>query len=91
MQEKAIEQRLISFVSSEFLGNDAPDLATDTPLLDLGVLDSFSILKLLAFADRELGVRVPLEEVSVDDMKDISSIAAFLSRRSGASHVSHGV
>jgi acyl carrier protein len=87
MEAQHIEHQLMAYVAKEFLKGDAVDLTVTTPLLELGVLDSFSILKLLAFADREFGVRVPLEDVTADDMQDISSIAAFVVERAGSAVV----
>jgi acyl carrier protein len=84
MAIETIVTRIRAYILTEFLDNQGDDLTEDTPLLDLGVLDSFRILKLLTFADRELGVRIPLEDVSIGDMKDITSIAGMLARRSAA-------
>ena len=77
-----IVNKIRAYIITQFLDSDGTELTDDTPLLDLGVLDSFRILKLLTFADRELGVRIPLEDVSIGDMKDVASIAEMVTRQS---------
>jgi len=82
MAIQTIVNKIRAYVITEFLDNDGAKLTDDTPLFDLGVLDSFRILRLLTFADREFDVRLPLEDVSIGDMKDVASIAGLVTRRS---------
>lgn len=81
MPIEGIANKLRAYIAAEFLDNDGSELTEDTPLLDLGILDSFRILKLLTFVDRELGVSVPLEQVTIDDMRDIASLSTLVARR----------
>jgi acyl carrier protein len=82
MDRERVEAGLLTFVSTELLNGNADDLTTATPLFDLGLLDSFSVLRLLAYVEREFDTAIPIEAVSVDDMRDVSSLAALVVRQS---------
>ena len=49
-----------------------------TPLLELGLLDSLKIAKLLNFIRTELHVVVPPADMSADNFKDMRSVAALV-------------
>jgi acyl carrier protein len=56
------------------------DLETKTPLLEWGVIDSFALTDVLAFIEDEFDVAVPPEEITPENLRDLESIAALLSR-----------
>lgn len=80
MELQRIEETLLAYIAREFLSGDGTGLTRSTPLLDLGVLDSLSVVRLMTFAETEFGIPIPLEVVSMDDMKDIARLAALVCR-----------
>ena len=56
-------------------------MTASTPLFDLGILDSFALLGLLAFIERELNVAVRLNEIGKEDFGTIAAIARFVHAR----------
>jgi acyl carrier protein len=69
---------LQAYVEREMLEGDARDLDATTPLLELGLLDSFSIVGLLTFIETEFGVQLSLDSLTPENLKDIESIAGLV-------------
>ena len=47
----------------------------DEDLLSSGVLDSLTLIQLLVALEQHFGVRIPLEELEIEDIRSIRSIA----------------
>lgn len=75
MYKPDVIQSLKAFVATELLDGDDGDLDETTPLLELNLLDSFSIVSLLSFFETEFGLQIPIESVSIDRLKDLSTMA----------------
>ena len=75
MSRDAIFQRLRDFIVSELLSGDGDDLTGQTPLLELGVLDSLSVVKLASFIESQLGARVPPRDMNPANLGNLDSIA----------------
>ena len=66
---------LLRYVSDELLNGDASELTQTTPLLEWGVIDSLSIVTLLAFIEREMGVQIPDEMVRPEYFETLDALA----------------
>lgn len=75
-----IRGRLLAFVRTRFLNGDPHhELDDQTPLLELGILDSLNTAVLLTFIKDELAVRVPHENINATNFATVASIAATVS------------
>jgi acyl carrier protein len=74
----ALVSALRRHIADEILEGDADSLDEKTPLLELGILDSFGIIELLSFIESELGLQIGLEDVTPEKFSDISLIADFI-------------
>jgi len=55
---------------------------TDTEhLMESGVIDSLGIFRLVSFLEDELGVRVDDQEINIDTMKSVDTIAELVGRK----------
>jgi acyl carrier protein len=54
------------------------ELDADTPLLEWGILDSFSVAELLTFIEQHFGVSVPLSSVSPQHFGTLRALAALV-------------
>jgi acyl carrier protein len=79
MTQTEIERALLGFVVRELLDGSDEDFDAQTPILELGIIDSLSIVSLLAFLDERCGVSVPSEQVRPESFKDVASIALLAS------------
>ena len=56
------------------------DLQRTTPLMEWGVIDSFTIVDVLGFVDERFGITVPPWEITPANLRDLESLAALLAR-----------
>ncbi len=54
-------------------------LEADTDLLDSGILDSMQFVELFAYLEEEFGLRIPIEEVELDDLRTPERLARLVS------------
>jgi acyl carrier protein len=59
-------------------------LGDEDSLLDSGILDSFGIMALLKFIEREYGVSIPAEDIEPEKFESVAAIARTVQARLGA-------
>lgn len=69
-----ISKELSNFISTNILAQDVL-LTPETSLGNLGV-DSFSIIEIVLFIERKYGVVIPDENLTPENLKNVSSLAA---------------
>jgi acyl carrier protein len=69
-------ERVIEILKGEFPLLRKMPLASDTPLLSAGLLDSFAIVTLLAALDGAFGIDVDVDQVEIEQFETPGSIAA---------------
>lgn len=69
-----------SFIAGELLYGDDQGLGYDTNLIDSGVIDSMSLLRLISFLEEHFQIQVPDEAVIPDNFRSLSAIETFLTR-----------
>lgn len=67
---------LVTFFSDTF-GLEPDELSDDAPIFSQGRLDSFNLVELVAFLERELGKRIGAMEVNLNNLDTLSRILAF--------------
>ena len=73
-----IANQLVTFTNENlFFGLDGA-IDTDTPLLELGILDSLSMISLMTFIQTEFGVHVPDEAVIPQYFENLGTITALV-------------
>lgn len=81
MTDTSIGERIHEYIRDEILlGTDA-GLSPATPLLELGILDSFALLGLVAHLNRSFGIDLGPDEITGHDFKTIESISRLVARR----------
>ncbi|KRC54064.1 MULTISPECIES: acyl carrier protein [unclassified Nocardioides] len=53
-------------------------IAHDSPLLEWGVLNSITIVRLLAFVRDRVGVEIPATEMTADNFRTLDSITSLV-------------
>lgn len=72
-----IDRTLRAFIAAELLFAPDPErLASDASLSALGVLDSTSILELIAFIETAFDVVIPLEAITSETFDTVNNITA---------------
>ena len=71
--------QIVAFLVSE-LGVDSAKVSDDTPLFSSGLIDSFSLVRLLGFIESKAQIRIEPTDVSLDNMDTISRILRFVAQ-----------
>jgi acyl carrier protein len=87
---------LTKYVLTNLLGDEnAADLTADTPLLELGLLNSIETARLVAYIRETFGVRLPPASMNAGNFRDLNAIASLvaghLPSRAGDRSVTAGV
>jgi acyl carrier protein len=79
MQATATIVRDLSALFRDKLFIELP--AADTDLLDSGLLDSLQLVQLLLHVEQDLGYRIPLDEIDLDDLRSLERLARVIAAR----------
>jgi acyl carrier protein len=79
MQTNPAIVRDLTRLFREELFIDVP--SADTDLIDSGLIDSLQLVRLLVHVERDLGYRIPLGEIEVEDLRSLARIARVISTR----------
>ena len=74
MDKLIIAEKVWTFIVDAALDGDGAELEYTTPLLELRILDSFSIVSLCTFMEAEFGISLPIESLPVDRLTNINLI-----------------
>ncbi len=73
-----LQQRLTDLFTNT-LNLEVPSVEAD--LVEIGVLDSLTLVELLLSLEQEFGVRISLEEIAIDNFRSIASITQFVAQQ----------
>ncbi len=71
--------QLIAFINHELLVEEESEIIdAETPLLEMGMLDSLAMVSLLAFVERDFGVRIPDDAVIPEHFETLQALAELI-------------
>lgn len=73
---------LLSFLEED-LGVEVAEVDSDTPLFSSQLVDSFALVTLMMFLEREAGIRIAPADVNLDNMDTIGRMLAYVDRVRG--------
>lgn len=76
---KLSKDDILEFLETD-LGVDIGELDVDTPLFSSQLVDSFALVTLMMFLEREAGIRIAPADVNLDNMDSIGRMLAYVSR-----------
>jgi acyl carrier protein len=80
-----VETVINDYISREFVRDPALlPLADDAPLLDSGILDSLSLLRLVVFLEQQFGITLGDADLLPENFASVSTICAYLRARQPA-------
>jgi len=75
-----MEEQLMEFIRKKLLlRSDVVRLDANAPLLG-GILDSMSILRLVAFIEERFGISIEDQDLVPENFENIKALAAFIQR-----------
>jgi acyl carrier protein len=79
-----VKKEIHDYIVSTWLSGDGRGLDEDTDLHQLGVLDSFSTLSLIAFLDEAFKIQLEPAEINAESLRNVRAIAALVSAKTVA-------
>ena len=74
-----METVINDYISREFVGDPALlPLANDASLLDSGILDSLSLLRLKVFLEERFGITIDSADLLPENFANVNTICAYL-------------
>lgn len=77
--ELSIKNKIVEI--AERMGDDASGLQSEDIIPATGLIDSAGLLELIAWYEDHYGIRLAQEEITIDNLGSLSSMAEFLLRR----------
>ncbi|KPJ62347.1 hypothetical protein AMJ44_15730 [candidate division WOR-1 bacterium DG_54_3] len=69
-----MKEELIAYIKKEFVEDPDEEIDDATPLISSGLIDSLSIVSLVAFIDKKFGVKIPDEKGVVENFETVNKI-----------------
>src|SRR5687768_4495708 len=85
MDQMEILNELKSYISRELLEGQDTGLTESTPLLEWGILDSLTIVSLLAYIEDKYHIHVPDDEVRPENFENLGALANMVTGQFGKS------
>jgi acyl carrier protein len=74
-----LEETLKAFIEENLVRDKRP-ITLDEPLIERGALDSLGMLNLISFLEERAGVRVPDDEVLLENFASVNAIVETVDR-----------
>jgi acyl carrier protein len=69
-----MEEKLIEFIKHEFLSDPTQTITADTRLISSGLIDSFSLVSLQAFIEKEFGKVIPAPKITAKSFDTVTQM-----------------
>ena len=78
-----MENEIAQFIIQKVLDESADfDLATDDDLLGSGLISSMGVFRIISFLEKEYGIKVPLQDMVIENFMTVDAIASYTRRQS---------
>ncbi len=74
------KETLLNYLEQEMY-LDMSAIEDDTPLISTSVLDSFNMVEMIGFIEKEAGIKIGAMEVNLDNLDSIAKILAFVAKK----------
>ena len=76
---------LIDYIREQLLGGrDKVPLAAEDDLLGSGLIDSMGMMSLIAFVESRFELKVPPQDMTIENFMTVEAISNYLNRRKAA-------
>jgi len=77
-----MNERIIQYIQEQLLGGDSEeDISVEDDLLNSGLLDSLGIVRLIAFIEGEYGIKVPPQDMVIDNFVSVEAMVNYISNK----------
>ena len=74
-----LKDNLLEFISTELVADDV-ELAEHDSLLADGLVDSVGLMRLVAHIEADLHCQIPLEDIILENFRNVAAIVSYLER-----------
>jgi len=79
-----MKQTIISYIKKEYLDEeDETEITETTPLISGGIVDSFSMVSLKVFLEKQYGIQIPDAKITPEAFDTVEGIAALVKELKG--------
>lgn len=75
-----MEEKLIEFIKDEFLDDPDTEITIDTKLISGGMIDSFSLVSLQTFIEKEFGKRIPAPRITAQSFDTVRQMVEVINQ-----------
>lgn len=75
-----MQDKLIAFIRDEFLTEPDTTINGDTKLISSGIIDSFSLVSLQTFIEKEFGKKIPAPAITRESFDTVNRMVEVISR-----------
>ena len=76
------QDKLITYINTELL-NGRTTVYPEEDLLGAGMLDSMAMMWLITFIEEDFALKIPPEDLTIENFRTVEAIDAYLKRRNG--------
>jgi acyl carrier protein/D-alanine--poly(phosphoribitol) ligase subunit 2 len=75
-----MEEKLINFIKGEYLTDDDVEITPDTKLLSTGLIDSFSLVSLQVFIEKEFKKKIPAPRITAESFDTVNQMVEIINQ-----------
>lgn len=77
-----MDDKIVHYIKNELVVSDESlDITPDDDLLGSGLVDSLGMMKLISFIEKEFGLKIPAEDMVIENFMTVSCISTYLKSR----------
>ena len=73
-----MEDNLIVFIKNELANDPDAEVKSTTKLISSGLVDSFSLVTLQIYIEKEFGVKIPAPQITTDTFDTVEQMASII-------------
>jgi acyl carrier protein len=70
-----------NFIRTELIYDDEKDFDENTNLIERGIVDSMSLVRLISFIEENYGIQVQDEDIVPENFSSLKKISSFIAER----------
>ncbi len=77
-----MEEKIVAYVNDQISSNQTDEkIEAQDDLLGGGILDSLGMMRLISFIETEFGIKVPPEDMTIENFINIETITGYISSK----------
>lgn len=78
--QQQMTEKLIQFIKNEYLDDSNAEITEETKLISSGLIDSFSLVSLQTFIEKEFGKRIPSPKITAESFDTVKQMIEIINQ-----------